>query len=154
MKKLFQRKILLATIILSVIALGGAAWWYLQPRLNGHGHGVPAKPAADKRDYKFVSLDKVIVMLHGQAGQPRSHYISVDLVFKSPAEREHLTKEQLPLLRSIAVRALSNYTLETAGMLTIDQLAAVIDHAYTDSYLKEHIEKPFSEVMIGKLIIE
>ena len=42
----------------------------------------------DKQEYKYVTLDKVIVMLRNQAGEPMSHYLAVDLVFKTAVEKE------------------------------------------------------------------
>jgi flagellar FliL protein len=69
-----------------------------------------AEAAVDPIEYKYITLDKVIVMLRNGEGETGSHYLAVDLVFKTPPKTEKLTKEHLPLLRSVAVRSLSNQT--------------------------------------------
>ncbi|MDB5999628.1 MAG: fliL [Rhizobacter sp.] len=150
---------LLICLVLGAVLLtsagGAGAWWYFKPKDGAHDTvQAKARPPADKTDYKYISLDKVIVMLRSSNGEPMAHYLAIDLVFKSSAETERITKEQLPLLRSVAVRALSLHTLETAGRLSIDQLTAQINEAYNTSYETDQREKPFSEAMIGKLVIE
>lgn len=136
-------------VLLAALLTGGALWWHQQHP------GPAAAPTPHKAgNYKYVSLDKVIVMLRGRAGEPVSHYLAMDLVFKTQEDQEKTVKEHLPLLRSVAVKALSAYTLDKAGLMTIDQFSVDINRAFTESYRKEQREKPFSEAMIGKLIIE
>lgn len=148
-----KKQSLAALAMLGALAVaGGVVWQFLRPPINVAGDA--ARPAADSQAYKYVSLDKVIVMLRGKPGEPMTHYLAVDLVFKTPHQQEKIAKEHLPMLRSIAVKALSEYTFEAAGMMTIDQFAAGINRAYSESYAREQQEKPFAEVMIGKLIIE
>lgn len=137
---------LLAAVLL-LVAGGATAWWLLRPR-------DAAQEEVDTREYRYVSLDKVIVMLRGKTGEPMSHYLAVDLVFKTLVETEKTTKEHLPLLRSVAVKALSAYTLDRAGQMTVDEFATDINRAFSESYASERAEKPFVEAMIGKLIIE
>lgn len=145
-----RQRTIAAFALLGVLALGGAvAWQFLRPAaVEGE------RPVVDTQVYKYLSLDKVIVMLRGRAGEPMTHYLAVDLVFKTPHHHEKITKEHLPMLRSVAVKALSEYTFENAGMMSIDQFAAGINRAYSERYAREQQEKPFAEVMIGKLIIE
>lgn len=151
MKKLH---VLLIAGVASVLVLGGggaAAWWYLKPKPEQQ---VEEARKVDKTVYKYVSLDKVLVMLRGREGEPLSHYLAVDLVFKTPAEQEKVMKDHLPLLRSVAVKALSAHTLETAGKMTIDQYTEEVNAAFAKSYEAEQREMPFKTAMIGKLIIE
>lgn len=151
MKK--SRLILIIALVglLMAGAGGGAAWWFTK---RAGPSAAPAKPVYDKKLYKYVSLEKVIVMLRNRAGDPMSHYLAVDLVFKAEAEKERTVKEHLPLLRSVAVSALSVYPLDKAQGMTIDQLAADLNAAFQANYEKDNHEKPFIEAMIGKLIIE
>ncbi|HEX6735102.1 MAG TPA: flagellar basal body-associated FliL family protein [Azonexus sp.] len=145
-----RKQFIVAFALLGALAAGGAAaWQFLRPAAADGD-----RPVVDNQVYKYISLDKVIVMLRGRPGEPMSHYMAVDLVFKTPHQHEKITKEHLPMLRSIAVKALSDYTFENAGMMTIDQFAAGINRAYSERYAREQQEKPFAEVMIGKLIIE
>ena len=139
--------------VLLLSAGGAAAWWHLQPK-DPVAEAAKAAEAAAKIDYKYVSLDKVIVMLRSGSGEPMSHYLAVDLVFKTAVDTERVTKDHLPLLRSVAVKALSQHTMQSAGNLSIDQFATEINDAYDKSYAADHREKPFAEALIGKLIIE
>lgn len=138
---------ILAAVLLAAAGAAGA-WWFLRP------HETPAAKAVevDTREYKYVTLDKVIVMLRGKSGEPMSHYLAVDLVFKTPEKSEKLIKEHLPLLRSVAVNALSEYTLERAAQMSVKELTREVNKAFAQSYA--HGEKPFAEALISKLIIE
>ena len=138
---------------LVIAAAGGGGVWWWQGR-QAAAAKAPAAPVLDKQEYKYVTLDKVIVMLRGNAGEPLSHYLAVDLVFKTAAEKEKIVKEHLPLLRSIAVKALSAYTLDKATAMTIEQLATDVNAAFEASYTSDRHEKPFTEALIGKLIVE
>lgn len=138
---------------LVIAAAGGGGVWWWQGR-QAAAAKASAAPVLDKQEYKYVTLDKVIVMLRGNAGEPLSHYLAVDLVFKTAAEKEKIVKEHLPLLRSIAVKALSAYTLDKATAMTIEQLAADVNAAFQASYASDRHEKPFTEALIGKLIVE
>jgi flagellar protein FliL len=154
MKKSRQLLVLTLACLLTAAAAGGSAWWWLKRQPPATEAAAKPKPAFDKQEYKYISLDKVIVMLRGQAGEPLSHYLAVDLVFKTTLEKERLVKEHLPLLRSVAVMALSTYPLDKASAMTVEQLAADINTAYEASYARDNHEKPFVEALIGKLIIE
>ena len=128
---------------------GLAAWHFMGPPA-----GEPAAPVVNKREYRYVSLDKVIVMLRAREGGPLSNYMAVDLVFKTPVKAEVVTKQQLPKLRSVAVASLSELTLERASMLSIAELTDFLQQAYGESFERESRESPFTEVMVGRLVIE
>ncbi|HEY0955429.1 MAG TPA: flagellar basal body-associated FliL family protein [Roseateles sp.] len=142
-------------IALAAVLLAGAAaaggWWLSRQTAPATAEAEPPKPAPD---YKYVTLDKVIVMLRGRGGEAVSHYMAVDIVFKALPDQEKRAKEHLPLLRTVAVKALSSYTVESASGMTVEQFAAELNKAYTASYGAEHREPPFAEALIGKLIIE
>ena len=72
----------------------------------------------------------------------------------TPAKGEKPTKEHLPLLRAIAVRSLSRFTLAQASSMTVEQVAAQLNKTFDANYASEERDKPFGEVMIGKLIVE
>ncbi|WCM93791.1 flagellar basal body-associated FliL family protein [Acidovorax sp. NCPPB 2350] len=167
MKKKRRLLTLVLSLLGAVVLLGGgagAAWWFLRhqaaPAPADAATAVKAeaaKPKAEKislHEAKYVSMDKVIVMLRSRPDQPLSHYLSVDLVFKTGPKAEKAVKEQLPALRSIAVRFLSTYTMEQASMATVDELTTAINRAYEERYRQDGGEMPFAEVLIGKLIIE
>lgn len=146
-----MNKKLVIGIVAGVLVLGGAgggALWFMKS-------GAPATPKVEpKKPHKYLTLDKVIVMLRRAPGETETHYLSADLVVTTTEDKEKLTKEHLPLLRSIAVKALSSYQMEAAANMTVDELAKKINTAFDENYEEEKMDKPFSEVMIGKLIIE
>ena len=143
--------IAIAAVVVVVGAAAGGAMWYTSTTANT---AVAAKPAPETKLTKYVTLDKVIVMLRRAPTEQSTHYLSVDLVLATTAEGEKATKEQLPLLRSIVVSALSARTMAEASGMTVDQYAAELNKVFDANYAKENHLKPFSEVMVGKLIIE
>jgi flagellar FliL protein len=143
-----------AAVALLAAAAAGGAFWYLNPAAATAPGAAAAKPVPEKKLTKYVTLDKVIVMLRRAPNEQAAHYLSVDLVLATTPEEEKETKEQLPLLRSIAVSALSARTLAEASGMTVDQYAADLNKVFNANYEKENHAKPFSEVMVGKLIIE
>jgi flagellar FliL protein len=150
-----KAKLIAAFLGVALLAAGaaGGAMWYMAPASHGAAE-APKKPEPEKKPTKYVTLDKVIVMLRRAPNEQAAHYLSVDLVLATTPEQEKEAKEHLPLLRSIAVSALSPHTLAQASAMTVDQYAAQLNTTFNASYEKENHVKPFSEVMIGKLIIE
>ena len=128
---------------------GFAAWHFM-----GNKPATAQAAPVDTREYRYVSLDKVIVMLRAREGGPLSNYMAVDLVFKTPVKAEANVKQQLPRLRSLAVASLSKLTLERASMLSIPELTDFLQKAYGEGFSRESREAPFAEVMVGRLVIE
>ena len=153
MKK--STKLIIVFVVLGVLgaAGAGAALYFKQAMPGKEGKHAEAE-APKKKPARYVSLDKVIVMLRRAPAEQATHYLSVDLVLATTAEGEKATKEQLPLLRSIVVSALSARTMAEASGMTVDQYAAELNKVFNANYAKENHIKPFSEVMVGKLIIE
>ncbi|NCT85677.1 MAG: flagellar basal body protein [Comamonadaceae bacterium] len=156
-----QKLKLIAVIVLvgllAAAAAGGAVWWTLGQRAPQGETPEAAAPEDDGKpapDYKYVTLEKVLVMLRGSEGASVPHYLAMDVVFKALPEQEKRTKEHLPLLRTVAVKALSAYSLESARAMTVPEFAEALNKAYRDSYAAERREAPFAEALIGKLIIE
>ena len=158
-------KMIIALVLVAVVGAavaGGAVWYFSKGKEEpaAVADGKPAKKPAkkeekeDKSPPKYLTVDKVVIMLKRQPGDTLSHYMSADLVITTSEKKEKETKEQLPLLRSVAVRTLSNLPMATAQVMTIDQFAAELNKAYDATFEHEGREKPFTEVMIGKLIIE
>jgi len=141
-------------VIISAAGAGGAVWWFMpKPAAADTEKKVVEKPKEGKA-VKYVTLDKVIVMLRRGPDETDSHYLSTDLVLATLPEKEKETKENLPLLRSLAVSTLSSFTMDEASTMTVEKYAEQLNRAFNADYERKHAEKPFAEVMIGKLIIE
>ncbi|MFT7723730.1 MAG: flagellar basal body protein [Roseateles sp.] len=157
MKQKFKLIAVVALVgLLAAGAAGGAVWWVLGARAP-HGGKAEAAAAEEPKpapDYKYVTLEKVLVMVRGGEGDNTPHYMALDIVFKALPDQEKRTKEHLPLLRTVAVGALSAYTLEAAREMTVPQFGEALNKAYRDSYAAERRDAPFAEALIGKLIIE
>jgi flagellar FliL protein len=156
-------KIIIAFALVAVVGAavaGGAVWYMSKGEAPAEAKGKETKKVAKKEEKKdglppkYLTVDKVVIMLKRQPGDNLTHYLSADLVITTDAKQEKEAKENLPLLRSVAVRTLSNLPMATAQVMTIDQFAAELNKAYDATFEHEGREKPFTEVMIGKLIIE
>jgi flagellar FliL protein len=142
-------------VIVSAAGAGGAVWWFMpKPAAAAGAKKAEPEKAKDAKPVKYVTLDKVIVMLRRGPEDSDTHYLSTDLVLSTEASKEKETKENLPLLRSLAVRTLSAYTMKEAAGMSVEQYAEELNKSFDANYEHEHTEKPFVQVMIGKLIIE
>ncbi|MGV7206813.1 flagellar basal body-associated FliL family protein [Oxalobacteraceae bacterium A2-2] len=165
-----NKKMVIALVAVALIGAGGAggAVWYLSKGSDAdaaeskHDDKKGKKEKKEKKEKKkddgkppkYLTVDKVVIMLKRAPGDTVTHYMSADLVISVDEKQEKEAKEQLPMLRSVAVRTLSNLPIATAQVMTIDQFAAELNKAFDETYENEDREKPFNEVMIGKLIIE
>jgi flagellar protein FliL len=153
-------KLIVAFVFVAItgaLVAGSAVWWlYLSKPAAAGGQASAEFEAAPtgKKAHKYLTLEKVIVMLRRNPGDTATHYMSTDIVITTTEEKEKQAKEHLPLLRSIAVKSLAAYSIDKAESMTVDQFAELLNHAFEASYVSQKAEKPFSEVMIGKLIIE
>ncbi|WP_256079425.1 flagellar basal body-associated FliL family protein [Massilia sp. YIM B04103] len=155
-------KLVIALVGVAVLAaaVAGGAVWYMgkgaanaaTPAASAHAKAEP--PRGDGKPPKYLTVDKVIVMLRKAPGDAVPHYMSADLVVATTAEKEKEAKEHLPLLRSIAVKSLSALPMAKAETMSIDQFAEELNKAFDETYEKERLEKPFNNVMIGKMILE
>ncbi|MYM73658.1 flagellar basal body protein [Duganella sp. FT109W] len=158
-------KVIIAVVLAVVVggAVAGGAVWYMskggEETAAADGKDAKKKPAKKEEKKpgeppKYLTVDKVVVMLKHQPDETVTHYLSADLVVSTSAKREKEAKETLPMLRSVAVKTLSNLPMATARVMTIDQFAAELNKAFDHEFEEEGREKPFDEVMIGKLIVE
>lgn len=142
-------------VIISAAGAGGAVWWFMpKPAVAANAEKKHAEKPKEGKPVKYVTLDKVIVMLRRGPNEAESHYLSTDLVLATEPDKEKETKENLPLLRSLAVRTLSSFTMAEASTMTVEKYAEQLNRSFNADYERTHTEKPFAEVMIGKLIIE
>jgi flagellar FliL protein len=162
-----NKKLIIIILAVALICGGGAGaavWFLAPPKADAaeSGHDEEKKPKKKKKKHseeeagpvKYLTVDKVIVMLRRSPNEAVPHYLSADLVVTTPVKQEKEAKEDLPLLRSVAVRTLSELPMEKAQAMTIDEFAEALNKAFEEQYEKDEREQPFREVMIGKLILE
>ncbi|MBY0237922.1 MAG: flagellar basal body-associated FliL family protein [Burkholderiaceae bacterium] len=155
-----NKKLVIAVVAVMLLGGGvaGGTWWYLSKKAPAAEHGKEAKheeaKPANTEPPKYITVEKVIVMLRRSEGESVTHYLSADLVVATTAKQEKECKEHLPLLRSVAVKALSALPMAKASTMSIDQFSEELNKAFEETYARDKREKPFSEVMIGKLIVE
>ncbi|MDW5417415.1 MULTISPECIES: flagellar basal body-associated protein FliL [unclassified Iodobacter] len=127
---------------------GGAAYYFKQD-------SAPKVVKHEPIEYKFATVDKIIVMLRNDDGSSLStHYIAVDLVFRTSKEKEAEIKNHLPFLKSTAVKVLSHLNLTIANKMTIEDYHSLLNKEFATAYIGGGSEKPFSDVMVSKLIVE
>jgi flagellar FliL protein len=163
-----NKKLIMIILGVALVCGGGAgaAVWFLAPpkadaaEADHHDEGKKPKKKKKKESeeeagpVKYLTVEKVIVMLRRSPNETVPHYLSADLVVTTPVKQEKEAKEHLPLLRSVAVRTLSALPMEKAQSMTIDEFAEALNKAFEEEYEKDEREQPFKEVMIGKLILE
>jgi flagellar protein FliL len=166
-----NKKLIIIIVAVALVCAGGAgaAVYFLappkaDPAAEEH-HDEGKKSKKDKKDkkkkeeeeagpVKYLTVEKIIVMLRRSPSETVPHYLSADLVVTTPVKLEKEAKEHLPLLRSVAVRTLSSLPMDKAQGMTIDEFAEMLNTAFEEQYEKDDREQPFREVMIGKLILE
>jgi len=146
--------LIVAAVLLAGAGAAGGAVWFMKGKSVEPAKAAAAEQKKPGEPLKYLTIEKVIVMLRRQPGDTVPHYMSADLVISTTAKQEKEAKEALPMLRSVAVRALSALPMEKASMMTIDQFVEELNKAYDETYTKEARERPFEQVMIGKLILE
>ncbi|WP_153099484.1 flagellar basal body-associated FliL family protein [Paraburkholderia hayleyella] len=153
-----MKKILVISVVaLLVLAAGGltTAWLArIGPFKTDGPVSAEEKKAIADGDFRYVSLDKLIVMLRDSGSSTRSRYLAMDLVFKvEDAKHEKHVREALPLLRATAHRVLSTYSVEQIRQMNVDELVAVLKREYVQAYGSAK-RLPFADLFIGKLMVD
>lgn len=138
--------------LISATLAGGAAWAVAKsaPRQGPQA----AQAASSNEPAKYVTLEKVVVMLRRAPGDSRTHYLQTDLVLDTSEAKAKQTKDELPLLRSLTVRTLSQLTVAQASSVTVDEVAESLNQAFAEKYDKDRLDKPFAKALVSKLIVD
>ncbi|AKE05347.1 flagellar basal body protein [Burkholderia sp. AU29985] len=134
------------------MALGGAGAAVL---LTGGQFGGTAAPkaAADVDTARYVSLDKLVVMLKAD-GAARPRYMSIDLVFTAATEKsEKRVREQLPLLRALSYQALSEYSAADVLRMRPTDMSDRLNGAFAAAFGTEEA-RPFTDVLVAKVMVD
>lgn len=145
--------IVIVVTALVCAAAGAGAWWWHQ---QGAGAStVQQAPALDMGQSRYVTLDKIVVMLQTQAESPSSNrYLSLDLVLRTDSLHEKAVKADLPMLKGVAVRTLSQLDVERAKGMSIDAWTDVLSADLMAAYADRPMLRHFDQVMVSRLIIE
>lgn len=111
-------------------------------------------PALDAGAPSYVTLDKIVVMLRPSAERMHNTYLSLDLVFRTDKAHEKSVKGDLPMLKGVAVRTLSQLAVDDAKAMTIDEWTGLLSQDLLAAYAAQQNLRAFDQVMVSRLIIE
>ncbi|WJF90781.1 flagellar basal body-associated FliL family protein [Paraburkholderia bonniea] len=152
-----KKIVLISAVALLVVVAGGltaaklASVW---PFASSTPDSEPVEVAIADGDFRYVPLDKLIVMLRDSEHGTRSRYLAMDLVFKvATPKQEKQIRDKLPLLRATAHRVLSEYSVEQIRRMNVDEIVAVLKREYIHAYGSAQ-RLPFADLFIGKLMVD
>lgn len=142
-------------VTLCVVAAAVAGFWFWGQKQASVATRSDEQLTLDMQHLSYVTLDKIVVMLKTDAEVRRHNsYISVDLVLRTDKLHEKATKGELPMLKGVAVRTLSQLSLEQAKTMGIDQWTELLHADLMAGYAANPDLRPFDKVMVSRLIIE
>lgn len=157
------RIILIMLILNTLLAVGGIGFTFTlyqsvqQMAQAAPGEAVAASEEAEtaeaeKVEYQFHPVDKVIVSL---AGDGREHYIVFDLVLQAGLETEKKKLEQIdPMVRNSAVAHFTSLTFQELRGQAIPQLQTALEAAILKDFGARNLLLPFEHVLISKMIVQ
>lgn len=143
--------IVVVAVLVCVGAAGGALWFVQQ---QGGANHVTQAPKLDATKPSYVALDKVVVMLRPSPERTQNTYLSVDMVFRSDKAHEKMLKGELPMLKGVAVRALSKLDVDAARSMSIEEWTSLISREVMAAYEEQQDQRYFDQLMVSRLIIE
>lgn len=144
--------VIVVTALVCAAAGAGAWWWHQQ---GAGASSVQQVSALDMGQSRYVTLDKIVVMLQTQADpQSSNRYLSLDLVLRTDSLHEKAVKADLPMLKGVAVRTLSQLDVERAKGMSIDAWTDVLSADLMAAYADRPMLRHFDQVMVSRLIIE
>ena len=145
--------IIIGAAVLVCAGAAGGAWWWVQQQ----GPAAPAVSMAAKLDASqpsYLILDKIVVMLRPEPERTQNTYVSVDLVFRTDQAHAKAVKGELPMLKGVAVRALSKLDVTQAKAMTIEEWTDLLSRDLMGAYEQQQSRRAFDQVMVSRLIIE
>lgn len=145
--------IIIGAAVLVCAGVAGGAWWWVQQQ----GTAAPAVSTAAKLDASqpsYLTLDKIVVMLRPEPERAQNTYVSVDLVFRTDKAHAKEVKGELPMLKGVAVRALSKLEVAQAKAMSIDEWTDLLNRDLMAAYEQQQSRRAFDQVMVSRLIIE
>jgi len=152
---MMAKKIGMLLALVAILGVGVAAggWWWGQRAPVAVA--AQTSPQLDVRQASYVSLDKIVVMLKtDQSLRTANTYMSLDLVLRTDKLHEKAAKAELPMLKGVAVRTLSQVAMEQAKAMSIDEWTELLTADLVAAYASHPDLRPFDKVMVSRLIIE
>ena len=148
--------IVIGVAVVVCLALGGGAWWWVQQQTAGQGVQAPKvqAPKLDASKPSYVTLEKVVVMLRSATEQGANHYLSMDVVLRTDKANEKSVKGDLPMIKGVAVRALSKLDVEQARAMSIEEWTDLLSRDVMAAYAPQMELLGFDQLMVSRLIIE
>ncbi|MFK3663348.1 flagellar basal body-associated protein FliL [Scandinavium sp. NPDC088450] len=107
----------------------------------------------ESKPQKFIEVKNVVVTLQTAAHQ--QHYLQMDLAFAtSDEEGQKEVNELSPVLRGTTVTLLSAMDYDALREMPMDTLRQKLLAAYTARFIKLQTEKPFTDVIISKMVYQ
>lgn len=158
------RIILIMLILNTLLAVGGIGFTFtLYQSVQQMAQAAPneaedaaseaaEEAQAEKVEYQFHPVDKVIVSL---AGEGREHYIVFDLVLQAGLETEKKKLEQIdPMVRNSAVAHFTSLKFQELRGQAIPQLQTALEAAILNDFSARNLLVPFEHVLISKMIVQ
>jgi len=144
---------LLALVVILGVGVAAGGWWWGQRAPVAVA--AQTSPQLDVRQASYVTLDKIVVMLKtDQSLRTANTYMSLDLVLRTDKLHEKAAKAELPMLKGVAVRTLSQVAMEQAKAMSIDEWTELLTADLVAAYASHPDLRPFDKVMVSRLIIE
>lgn len=146
--------IVIVCAVLACAGIAGGAWWWVQQQAVDAPAAANDVPKLDASAPSYVTLDKIVVMLRPSADRLHNTYLSLDLVFRTDKAHEKAVKGDLPMLKGVAVRTLSQLGVENAKSMSIDEWTGLLSQDLLAAYASQQNLRAFDQVMVSRLIIE
>lgn len=107
----------------------------------------------EDKPLKFIEVKNVVVTLQTAAHQ--QHYLLMDLAFATGDEEgQKAINELSPVLRGTTVSLLSAMDYDALREMPMDTLRQKLLATYTARFTKLKTEKPFTDVIISKMVYQ
>lgn len=158
---IFKSKPAIAAIGLVLLIAGGAGGALLFQNFNGFrdDHNEEAKVVKRAKPFDYIELNKIMVSVPltvASDGSASSIYrvCSLDMAFEVNSKDKDKFKNITPLVRSIAVQALSVHTYDKIRNVPLEQLQNDVSTRMLSIADSRHIDRPFNAAIITQLLCE
>ena len=158
---IFKSKPAIAAIGLVLLIAGGAGGALLFQNFNGFrdDHNEEAKVVKRAKPFDYIELNKIMVsvpLTMASDGSASSIYrvCSLDMAFEVNAKDKDKFKNITPLVRSIAIQALSVHTYDKIRNVPLEQLQNDVSTRMLSIADSRHIDRPFNAAIITQLLCE